>query len=374
MEISTVNTESHPLEPFLPQNAVILLLGSFPPKHERWSMEFFYPNFNNDMWRIMGLLFYGDRSHFVRADAKKFDREKIAGFCREKGIALFDTATEIRRLKDNASDAFLEIVTPTDIGALLARIPECRAIVATGQKAAETLAAGFGCTVPAVGGSVETEFAGRRIALYRMPSSSRAYPLPLERKADAYRAMFTAEKLLSNRPNMKIAIDDRISLRPLESGDADEIFAILDSHRERMRRWLPFVDFTLSPDDSARFVDSVLHGEEKIFAIIHDDRFIGIVGFRSTERENDRTEIGYWLSPEYHGRGIMTRCVRRVCEYAFSQMSMHRIAIKCAVGNHASRAIPLKLGFTFEGTEIDGEKMCDGSYADIEVYSLVRKN
>lgn len=190
------NTESHPLEPFLPQNARILMLGSFPPKHERWSMEFFYPNFNNDMWRIMGLLFYGDRLHFVRTDAKKFDREKIVDFCREKGIALFDTATEVRRLKDNASDAFLEIVTPTDIPALLDRIPECRAIVTTGEKAAKTLADGFGCSVPAVGGSVKAEFAGRSLAFYRMPSSSRAYPLSLDRKAEAYRTMFIAEKIL----------------------------------------------------------------------------------------------------------------------------------------------------------------------------------
>lgn len=190
------NIESHPLEPFLPHNAKILMLGSFPPKRERWSMEFFYPNFNNDMWRIIGLLFFGDRSHFVRTDAKKFDREKIAGFCREKGIALFDTAAEVRRLKDNASDAFLEIVAPTDIAALLERIPECRAIVATGQKAAETLAAGFGCGVPPVGGCANTEFAGRSIAFYRMPSSSRAYPLSLDRKAEAYGRMFAAEKLL----------------------------------------------------------------------------------------------------------------------------------------------------------------------------------
>jgi len=200
MKQATDNIESHPLKPFLPQNAVILLLGSFPPKHERWSMDFFYPNFNNDMWRIMGLLFYGDRLHFVRSDTKKFDRERIVCFCREKGIALFDTATEIRRLKDNASDAFLEIVTPTDIGELLTHIPECRAIVATGQKAAETLVAGFGCSVPAVGESVETEFAGRRISLYRMPSSSRAYPLPLERKAEVYGSMFTAERLLPACP------------------------------------------------------------------------------------------------------------------------------------------------------------------------------
>lgn len=361
------NIESHPLEPFLPKGAKILMLGSFPPKHERWSMEFFYPNFNNDMWRIMGLLFYGDRSHFVRTDAKRFDREKIIDFCREKGIAMFDTATEVRRLKDNASDAFLEIVTPTDIAALLARIPDCRAIVTTGQKAAETLAAEFGCSIPAVGGSVNAEVAGRRIAFYRMPSSSRAYPLSLDRKAETYRTMFAAEKLLDT----KITIDEHVSLRPLENGDAEYIFAVLDKYREQMRRWLPFVDYTQSVDDSAQFVTNVLQSDESVFAITYDNAFVGLIGTRSTERENDRTEIGYWLSPEYHNRGIMTRCARTVCEYAFDRLSMHRIAIKCAVGNDASRAIPRKLGFTFEGIERCGEKMYDGRYADIEVYSLI---
>lgn len=170
---------------------------------------------------------------------------------------------------------------------------------------------------------------------------------------------------------MTIRIDDHVSLRPLESGDADGIFSVLDKYRETMRRWLPFVDFTLSPDDSAQFVDSVLNSDEKVFAVTYDGGFIGLVGTRSIERENDRTEIGYWLSPEYHNRGIMTRCVSALCEYAFTQMSMHRIAIRCAVGNHASRAIPLNLGFVREGIEIGGEKMCDGTYADIEVYSLI---
>lgn len=170
--------------------------------------------------------------------------------------------------------------------------------------------------------------------------------------------------------NSGIVIDGHISLRPLESGDAQYIFAILDGFRERMRIWLPFVDYTLSPDDSAQFVEAVARSGEEVFAVICDGTFIGIVGFRSTERENDRTEIGYWLSPEYHGRGIMTRCVRAVCQYAFDRLSMHRIAIKCAVGNSASRAIPRKLGFTFEGIERGGEKMSDGRYADIEVYSL----
>lgn len=90
-----IPVEEHPLQPFLPAGARVLMLGSFPPKHERWSMEFFYPNFNNDMWRIMGLLFYGVRDHFVVAGEKRFDRERVEEFCRERGIAIFDTASTV---------------------------------------------------------------------------------------------------------------------------------------------------------------------------------------------------------------------------------------------------------------------------------------
>jgi len=82
--------ERHPLQPFLPENARLLLLGSFPPPRERWCMDFFYPNPQNDMWRIMGQIFFGDKQHFV--DGKVFNREEIVAFCREKGIAIFDTA------------------------------------------------------------------------------------------------------------------------------------------------------------------------------------------------------------------------------------------------------------------------------------------
>ncbi len=188
--------ERHPLEPFLPAGARVLMLGSFPPKHERWSMEFFYPNFNNDMWRIMGLLFYGERDHFVEAGEKRFDYGRVVEFCQERGIAIFDTARVVRRLKDNASDAFLEVVEPTDIAKLIGQLPCCRAVAATGQKAAETLATQFGCVLPRPAGKTTIDVGGREIGFYRMPSSSRAYPLALDRKAEAYRAMFEETGIL----------------------------------------------------------------------------------------------------------------------------------------------------------------------------------
>lgn len=189
MVTTNIPVEKHPLEPFLPEGTNILMLGSFPPERKRWSMEFFYPNWGNDMWRIWGLIFFGDKQYFEITAEKRFDRERIAAFCTERGIALYDTATEVRRLAGNASDKFLEVVTPTDLSAMLRRLPHCRAIVTTGEKATDTLIEQFGCAKPRVGEYTEIEFEGRTLRLYRMPSSSRAYPLKLERKAEAYERM-----------------------------------------------------------------------------------------------------------------------------------------------------------------------------------------
>ena len=182
--------ERHPFEPFLPENARVLFLGSFPPQPKRWSMEFYYPNFINDFWRIVGILFFGDRDRFVEARTKKFKLQKIKDFCSDKGIALYDTATAVRRLKDNASDKFLEVVEPTDVPALLRKIPFCEAVVTTGDKATQTLCGLFDVPALAVGEYSSFCFDGRAMRLYRMPSTSRAYPLPIQKKADVYRRLF----------------------------------------------------------------------------------------------------------------------------------------------------------------------------------------
>ena len=161
---SLLNIEEHPLEPFLPANAVLLMLGSFPPQKKRWSMDFFYPNLQNDMWRIVGLIFFQDKEHFLNPEKKVFDKDRIIEFLNDKGIALYDTASAIRRLQDNASDKFLEVIEVKE---------------------------------PTVGTSEPFEFGDKAMKLYRMPSSSRAYPLALEKKAAAYRVMFNELGLLN---------------------------------------------------------------------------------------------------------------------------------------------------------------------------------
>lgn len=195
MNANNSQIEYHPLKPFLPQNGKLLMLGSFPPSRQRWSMEFFYPNFQNDMWRIMGLIFYNNKNHFIVENERRFCLERIVEFCTIHGIAIFDTATAVRRLKDNASDKFLEIVESTDIFNLLKELPMCEATVTTGEKATEVMATYLGCETIKVGSSCKIKVNGREFTFYRMPSSSRAYPLSLEKKAEFYRQMFNDLKI-----------------------------------------------------------------------------------------------------------------------------------------------------------------------------------
>jgi len=199
-----MESEKHPFEPFLPEKAQILFLGSFPPQPKRWSMPFYYPNWLNDFWRVMGLIFFEDKDYFAIPGQKRFDQPRVEEFCRKQGFALYDTACEIRRLKDNASDKFLEVVHATDIPALLAEIPRCTTLVTTGQKATDVIVGTFGCPEPPVGGHVSLSVqargygsarpmrttAPRSLTFWRMPSTSRAYPLALEKKAAAYRRLF----------------------------------------------------------------------------------------------------------------------------------------------------------------------------------------
>ncbi len=181
--------EYHPLEPFLPENAKVLFLGSFPPPRHRWCMDFYYPNFQNDHWRIEGAVWFDDKNYFVDLERKCFLKEKIVDFLYNKGIALYDTAQVVRRLKDNASDAFLEIVEPTDLRALLRHIPRCQAIATTGEKATGEVCRYFSLDrIPALGSVTELE---QGLSLYRLPSSSRAYPLAFEKKVEAYKTMFS---------------------------------------------------------------------------------------------------------------------------------------------------------------------------------------
>ena len=140
------------------------------------------------MWEIFGLVFFDDSQRLVDAEHKTFRKEDIKVLLEERGIAIFDTASTVRRLSGNASDKDLQIVEKTDIPALLSKIPQCHDIVCTGQKSFSVLTEDYGVPVPQMGTYNEFTIAERPMRLWRMPSSSRAYPMSLAEKQVCYDA------------------------------------------------------------------------------------------------------------------------------------------------------------------------------------------
>ena len=193
--------EHHPFTPFLPDGAKIVMCGTFPPKPEKWSMDFFYPNFYNDMWRIFGEIFFQDKDHFFDKSTKRIDKAGIQQMLTRYKIGIGETATEVIRTKDNASDKFLEIVTPVNLPKLLKKVPFCNAIVTTGEKAASVIAAQSGSTVPKMGVPEDCKVdmgdgTIREFKHWRMPSTSRAYPMKFEKKTEYYLEMLRAEGIV----------------------------------------------------------------------------------------------------------------------------------------------------------------------------------
>ena len=191
--------ETHPFPALLPPAATVMMMGTFPPTEDKRAMQFHYPNFQNDMWRIYGLVFFNDAAYFQRPSEKAFDAEKIKAFLRTKGIASCPTVLKAVREHGNASDKFLQVVETVDLAAVLAQMPDCRRICTTGGKATEILLdiQGGGIKMPKTGETVPFRYAGRDLTLTRLPSTSRAYPLSLAKKAAAYRAFFAAAGLLT---------------------------------------------------------------------------------------------------------------------------------------------------------------------------------
>ncbi|WP_046756888.1 GNAT family N-acetyltransferase [Kordia jejudonensis] len=173
-----------------------------------------------------------------------------------------------------------------------------------------------------------------------------------------------------------IKVNDTITLKKLEHADAPAIFNIIDSQRNYLGKWLPFVAFTKELSDSEQFVINVLNTPiqklEFTYAIRKNEQLIGIIGNKNTDKLNKKTEIGYWLSQEYQGQGIITKSVVKLCDFIFFTLRLNRIEIKCAVGNTPSSNIPKRLNFTFEGIEREGEWITENTFYDIEVYSRLK--
>lgn len=183
------------------------------------------------------------------------------------------------------------------------------------------------------------------------------------------------EKQMTKQMNTK-EIREGITLREVTLEDAAKIYEAIASHREYLQEWLPFAATLKSVKDEEDFLNSVLsvprENREMVYIIEAGEDICGLIGYCFSDPANHRTEIGYWLLPEYQHRGIVTESVRRLCIQAVESGRINRIEIRCATGNGPSNAVPLRLGFFREGTERQGQLLASGDYADINIYSILK--
>lgn len=174
---------------------------------------------------------------------------------------------------------------------------------------------------------------------------------------------------------MQIIVDNDIYIREVALSDADDIFNMINSNREHLRIWLPFVDFTQKVDDTKKFINSVINQSPKkkdyVFVIHYKKKPVGLIGLKGIDYANKKTEIGYWLIKDAEGKGIVTRSVLGLMKYTFNNLAMNRIMIRFAVGNTRSATISERLGYFYEGIERDGE-FINGKFHDLKVYSILK--
>ncbi|MGE7092079.1 GNAT family N-acetyltransferase [Lysinibacillus sp. NPDC048646] len=175
---------------------------------------------------------------------------------------------------------------------------------------------------------------------------------------------------------MQITIDQELSLRTVAVEDAQAVFALTDTSREYLREWLPWLDFTKEVADSMAYIESCIAGYEAksslSLVIIFRNQIVGIAGFNAINPSNKIAAIGYWLSKDAQGHGIMTKTVQALMLYAFEELQLNKVEIRAAAGNVKSRAIPERLNFTTEGTIRAAEWLYD-HYVDHVIYGMLAK-
>ncbi len=172
-----------------------------------------------------------------------------------------------------------------------------------------------------------------------------------------------------------LKVNEDIFLRMLSARDAIPLFAITDQSREYLKKWLPWLDETTSEADTLSFIKNSLvpfNNRKGLTAgIFFEENIVGVIGYNTLDFQNRIGTIGYWLSKQHTGKGIMTKSVDALVTYGFTELNLNRIEISCAKENLASRQVPERLGFVQEGILREAEWLYD-HYVDHVVYSKLK--
>jgi ribosomal-protein-serine acetyltransferase len=175
---------------------------------------------------------------------------------------------------------------------------------------------------------------------------------------------------------LKYKLSDEAELILLEERHTADLYAVTSTNRDYLRRWLPWLDATVTPWDTRAFIQRGLRqladGEGFNCGLWYQGRLVGVVGLHSLSSSNRHVSVGYWLAEQAQGKGLMTMASRVVVSHAFKTLMLNRVEIRCAVGNLRSCAIPVRLGFTHEGVVRQAEWLYD-HFVDHNVYGMLVK-
>ena len=174
---------------------------------------------------------------------------------------------------------------------------------------------------------------------------------------------------------MTLTVNQDIRLDLLNEKHAVGMFQLIDSNREHLREWMMFIDGIDSIDSVYGFIEESKNyyskGLEHAFVIFYKGEMVGRIGLNKIDGRNKIGEINYWLSEKYQGKGIVVLSCQRLIDYAFDELQLNRLEIKCGANNQRSIAIPKKLNFIREGI-IRQSKRLYNDWLDVKLFSLLK--
>lgn len=177
-------------------------------------------------------------------------------------------------------------------------------------------------------------------------------------------------------PNFSLKVDEEIFLKLIEEYEANILFELVDANRHYLKQFLAWLDQNTSSTHSLSFIKKEIEKFEKMetltLGIFFSDKLVGLISLHNIDLLNRNASIGYWIAEKYQGKGIIFRSASVLIKYAFTNLKLHRLELRCALHNRKSKNIAEKLGFSNEG--ILKEAIAHyGVYFDAYLYGLVNR-
>ncbi|MEV6960855.1 GNAT family protein [Streptomyces sp. NPDC051207] len=168
--------------------------------------------------------------------------------------------------------------------------------------------------------------------------------------------------------------DDGAELRPLEPWHAEEFLAHLDRGRTFINRFVPFGSQAADTDGARevlqRYADRRAAGTAALHGLWLRGRLVGGVLVLNFDADNGTCEVGCWLEPDATGRGLVTRAMRVLIDWAVEARGIHRVEWVAASGNEPSLNVARRLGMSRDGVRREAH-LHHGVRHDLEVWSVL---